>query len=122
VVLCLATVVVFTPVDLLFFSFMPGFLALELGDVLVEIRPAPAIAFCLLYLATSSSSAVLRARLGNRRYCQARCSGEALDSPMCQLHIGVRCERNHRARRTRDRAALLNDANAVYFGCGTIRR
>jgi len=52
VVLYLATAVVFAPIDLLFLGFAArGFFASEVGDMLGEIRPAPAILFYLLYLA-----------------------------------------------------------------------
>jgi uncharacterized membrane protein len=52
VVLYLATAVVFAPIDLLFLGFVArGFFASQVGDMLGEIRPAPAILFYLLYLA-----------------------------------------------------------------------
>jgi uncharacterized membrane protein len=43
---------VFAPIDLLFLGFVArGFFASQVGDMLGEIRPAPAILFYLLYLA-----------------------------------------------------------------------
>src|ERR1700743_1023814 len=52
VVLYLATAGVFAPIDLLFLGFVArGFFASQVGDMLGEIRPAPAILFYLLYLA-----------------------------------------------------------------------
>jgi uncharacterized membrane protein len=52
VVLYLATLIVFFPLDFLFLGvFARGFFAAQVGDMLGEIRPAPAILFYLLYLA-----------------------------------------------------------------------
>lgn len=52
VVLYLATLVVLLPIDFLFLGFVAkGFFAAQVGDMLGEIRPAPAILFYLLYVA-----------------------------------------------------------------------
>ena len=52
VVLYLATLIVFIPLDFLFLGiFAKGFFAAQVGDMLGEIRPAPAILFYLLYVA-----------------------------------------------------------------------
>jgi uncharacterized membrane protein len=51
VVLYLATLIVFVPIDFLFLGLVAkGFFTSEVGDMLGEIRPAPAILFYLLYL------------------------------------------------------------------------
>ena len=51
VVLYLATLAVFIPIDLVFLGLVAkGFCASEVGDMLGEIRPAPAILFYLLYV------------------------------------------------------------------------
>jgi uncharacterized membrane protein len=51
-VLYLATLVVLIPIDFLFLGIVAkGFFAAEVGDMLGEIRPAPAILFYLLYVA-----------------------------------------------------------------------
>jgi uncharacterized membrane protein len=50
VVLYLATLIVLIPIDLLFLGLVAkGFFTSEVGDMLGEIRPAPAILFYLLY-------------------------------------------------------------------------
>lgn len=50
VVLYLATLVVLIPIDFLFLGIVAkGFFAAQVGDMLGEIRPAPAILFYLLY-------------------------------------------------------------------------
>ena len=52
VVLYLATLIVMVPIDFLFLGVVAkGFLASQVGDMLGEIRPAPAILFYLLYAA-----------------------------------------------------------------------
>ena len=52
VVLYLATLVVLIPIDFLFLGIVAkGFFAAQVGDMLGEIRPAPAILFYLLYVA-----------------------------------------------------------------------
>ena len=52
VVLYLATLIVLIPIDFLFLGFVAkGFFAAHVGDMLGEIRPAPAILFYLLYVA-----------------------------------------------------------------------
>ena len=52
VVLYLATLIVLIPIDFLFLGFVAkGFFAAQVGDMLGEIRPAPAILFYLLYVA-----------------------------------------------------------------------
>jgi uncharacterized membrane protein len=51
-VLYLATMVVLLPVDFLFLGLVAkGFFASQVGEMLGEIRPAPAILFYLLYVA-----------------------------------------------------------------------
>jgi uncharacterized membrane protein len=51
-VLYLATLVVLIPIDFLFLGIVAkGFFAAEVGDMLGEIRPAPAVLFYLLYVA-----------------------------------------------------------------------
>ena len=51
VVLYLATLIVFIPIDFLFLGMVAkGFFASEVGDMLGEIRLAPAILFYLLYV------------------------------------------------------------------------
>ena len=51
VVLYLATLIVLVPTDFLFLGiFAKGFFTAEVGDMLGEIRPAPAILFYLLYV------------------------------------------------------------------------
>jgi uncharacterized membrane protein len=51
VVLYLATLIVLVPVDLVFLGLVArGFFAAQVGDMLGEIRPAPAILFYLLYV------------------------------------------------------------------------
>jgi uncharacterized membrane protein len=52
VILYLATLIVIIPVDFLFLGTVAkGFFTAEVGDMLGEIRPAPAILFYLLYVA-----------------------------------------------------------------------
>lgn len=52
VVLYLATLIVLIPIDFLFLGLVAkGFFAAQVGDMLGEIRPAPAILFYLLYVA-----------------------------------------------------------------------
>ena len=52
VVLYLATLVALVPIDILFLGvFAKGFFAAQVGDMLGEVRPAPAILFYLLYVA-----------------------------------------------------------------------
>src|ERR1700722_327895 len=52
VALYLATTIVFIPIDFLFLGFVAkGFFASQVGDMLGEIRPLPAILFYLLYIA-----------------------------------------------------------------------
>jgi uncharacterized membrane protein len=52
VVLYLATLIVFIPVDFLFLGMVAkGFFTSEVGDMLGEIRIAPAVLFYLLYVA-----------------------------------------------------------------------
>ena len=52
VVLYLATLIVLVPVDFLFLGVIAkGFFTSEVGDMLGEIRPLPAILFYLLYVA-----------------------------------------------------------------------
>ena len=52
VVLYLATLIVLIPIDFLFLGFVAkSFFAAQVGDMLGEIRPAPAILFYLLYVA-----------------------------------------------------------------------
>jgi uncharacterized membrane protein len=51
VVLYLATLIVLVPIDLLFLGIVAkGFFTAQVGDMLGEIRPAPAILFYLLYV------------------------------------------------------------------------
>ena len=51
VVLYLATLVVFLALDFLFLGLVAkGFFAAEVGDMLGEIRPAPAVLFYLLFI------------------------------------------------------------------------
>ena len=51
VVLYLATLIVLIPIDFLFLGFVAkGFFTAQVGDMLGEIRPAPAILFYLLYV------------------------------------------------------------------------
>jgi uncharacterized membrane protein len=51
-VLYLATLIVLIPIDFLFLGVVArGFFAAQVGDMLGEIRPAPAILFYLLYVA-----------------------------------------------------------------------
>jgi uncharacterized membrane protein len=50
-VLYLATLIVLVPIDLLFLGLVAkGFFASQVGDMLGEIRPVPAILFYLLYV------------------------------------------------------------------------
>jgi uncharacterized membrane protein len=50
IVLYFATLIVFVPIDFLFLGLVAkGFFTSEVGDMLGEIRPAPAILFYLLY-------------------------------------------------------------------------
>ena len=52
VVLYLATLIILIPIDFLFLGLVAkGFFAAQVGDMLGEIRPAPAILFYLLYVA-----------------------------------------------------------------------
>jgi uncharacterized membrane protein len=52
VVLYLATLVALVPIDILFLGvFAKGFFASQVGDMMGEIRPAPAVLFYLLYAA-----------------------------------------------------------------------
>jgi uncharacterized membrane protein len=52
VFLYLATLIVFIPIDLLFLGLVArSFFASQVGDMLGEIRPAPAALFYLLYVA-----------------------------------------------------------------------
>ena len=52
VVLYLATLIVLIPIDFLFLGLVAkGFFTAQVGDMLGEIRPAPAILFYLLYVA-----------------------------------------------------------------------
>jgi uncharacterized membrane protein len=51
IILYLATLIVLLPVDFLFLGVVAkGFFTSEVGDMLGEIRPAPAILFYLLYV------------------------------------------------------------------------
>ncbi|MGZ3351192.1 MAG: DUF2177 family protein [Xanthobacteraceae bacterium] len=51
VVLYLATLIVLIPIDFLFLGLVAkGFFTAQVGDMLGEIRPAPAILFYLLYV------------------------------------------------------------------------
>ena len=76
VVLYLATLIVLVPVDFLFLGLVAkGFFTAQVGDMLGEIRLAPAILFYLLYVAGVLIFVSGRpARPGNRRCCMARCS------------------------------------------------
>jgi uncharacterized membrane protein len=52
VILYLATLIVIIPIDFLFLGTVAkGFFTAEVGDMLGEIRPAPAVLFYLLYVA-----------------------------------------------------------------------
>jgi uncharacterized membrane protein len=52
VVLYLATLIVMIPIDFLFLGLVArGFFASQVGDMLGEIRPVPAVLFYLLYVA-----------------------------------------------------------------------
>jgi uncharacterized membrane protein len=52
VVLYLATLIVLVPIDILFLGvFAKGFFASQVGDMMGEVRPAPAVLFYLLYVA-----------------------------------------------------------------------
>ena len=52
VVLYLATLIILIPIDFLFLGLVAkGFFAAQVGDMLGEVRPAPAILFYLLYVA-----------------------------------------------------------------------
>ena len=52
VVLYLATLVALVPIDILFLGvFAKGFFAAQVGDMMGEVRPAPAVLFYLLYAA-----------------------------------------------------------------------
>jgi uncharacterized membrane protein len=52
VVLYLTTLIAFVPIDFLFLGLVArGFFTSQVGDMLGEIRPAPAILFYLLYVA-----------------------------------------------------------------------
>jgi hypothetical protein len=72
----LATLIALIPIDFLSLGIVAkDFFTSEVGDVLGEIRPAPAILSYLLYVGGSwSSSAARTPRRGNRRCCMARCS------------------------------------------------
>ena len=74
--LYLVTLFVIVPLDFLFLGVVAkDFFTSQVGDMLGEIRLAPAILFYLLYVAgTVSSSAAGRALPGNRRCSMARCS------------------------------------------------
>ena len=51
-VLYLSTLAVLIPIDFLFLGFVAkGFFASQVGDMLGEIRPAPAVLFYLIYVA-----------------------------------------------------------------------
>jgi len=51
-VLYLATLIILIPIDFLFLGLVAkGFFAAQVGDMLGEVRPAPAILFYLLYVA-----------------------------------------------------------------------
>jgi uncharacterized membrane protein len=51
-VLYLATLVALVPIDILFLAvFAKGFFAAQVGDMMGEVRPAPAVLFYLLYAA-----------------------------------------------------------------------
>jgi uncharacterized membrane protein len=84
VVLYLATLIVLIPIDFLFLGVVAkGFFTAEVGDMLGEIRPAPAILFYLLYVAgiLIFVSATATAP-GNRRCCMARCSASSATRPL----------------------------------------
>jgi uncharacterized membrane protein len=52
VILYLATLIVLIPIDFLFLgTIAKGFFASEVGDMLGELRPVPAVLFYLLYVA-----------------------------------------------------------------------
>jgi uncharacterized membrane protein len=52
VVLYLATLVALVPIDILFLGvFAKGFFASQVGDMMGDVRPAPAVLFYLLYAA-----------------------------------------------------------------------
>ena len=52
VVLYLATLVALVPIDILFLGVLAkGFFASQVGDMMGEVRPAPAVLFYLLYAA-----------------------------------------------------------------------
>ncbi|GAC1494918.1 MAG: DUF2177 family protein [Bradyrhizobium sp.] len=52
VVLYLATLLALVPIDILFLGvFAKGFFASQVGDMMGEVRPAPAVLFYLLYAA-----------------------------------------------------------------------
>jgi uncharacterized membrane protein len=52
VILYLATLIVLIPIDFLFLGIVAkGFFTSEVGDMLGEVKPAPAILFYLLYVA-----------------------------------------------------------------------
>ena len=76
VVLYLATLIVLVPIDLLFLWFVArGLFTAQVGDMLGEIRPVPAILFYLLYVAgILVFVSGRRPRPGHRRSCTARCS------------------------------------------------
>ena len=79
VVLYLATLIVLIPLDFLFLGFVAkGFFTSQVGDMLGEIRLAPAILFYLLYVAGILIFVSGRpARPGNRPCSMARCSGSS---------------------------------------------
>jgi uncharacterized membrane protein len=70
-VLYLATLIVIIPIDFLFLGLLAkGFFTSEVGDMLGEIRPAPAILFYLLYVVgilvfvSGPAAATLKSTLG----------------------------------------------------------
>ena len=73
-VLYLATLIVLIPVDFLFLGMVAkGFFTSVVGDMLGEIRLAPAVLFYLLYV--GGILIFVRGRQpGNRRCSMARCS------------------------------------------------
>ena len=75
VVLYLATLIVIVPVDFLFLGIVAkGFFTAQVGDMLGEIRPVPAVLFYLLYVVgILISSAGRPPRHGNRHCPTARC-------------------------------------------------
>ena len=77
VILYLATLIVIIPIDFLFLGIVAkGFFTSQVGDMLGEIRLAPAILFYLLYVAGMLVFVSGRpARPGSRRCYTARCSG-----------------------------------------------